>query len=218
MNSFFSNLKSVGFDLDQTLYPKNSEIDGLIRNKIAKEILKKNPELDNIQKVREIYDKKYLEVGSWTKIFKDIGFKNPKQVVYECLLNANFVDLIKKDNKLVEIMQSLYKKYSIFLITASPKDFSICKLEKIGINPKLFQYAIFGDKKGFTSKIDKRVFEDFLDKSPYLPEQHVYIGDSLKVDILPSKSVGMKTIAVGEKIPEADFSIKRIHNIEKLLL
>jgi len=218
MNSLFSDIKSVGFDLDQTLYPKDSKIDDIIRNQIAWKILEKVPTLNNIQKVREIYEKKYLEIGSWTKIFKEIGFENPKETSYKCFVNADFTHLLKEDNKLVKIIKSLCQKYSTFLITSGPKNLSLNKLKKIGINPDLFKYSIFGDDKDFTSKTNGKVFKDFLKNSPYLPNQHVYIGDSLKADILPSKASGMKTIAVGEKIQEADFSIEQIYGIKALLL
>ena len=67
-------------------------------------------------------------------------------------------------------------------------------------------------------KLDGSIFKYFLNKSPYPPEQHVYVGDSLNADIIPAKSLGMKTIAIGKDIFDADFSIKEIYNLESLLL
>jgi len=218
MNPLFTCIKSVGFDLDQTLYPPNQEINDLIRNRIARKILENNLGLKDISNVRAIYDKKYEEVGSWIKIFNEMGINEPKKELQKCLSDPKIVDFIKRDDKLKEIMKFLSSKYFTFLITNSPKALSIPKLNKIGVGIGIFHYCIFGDSPDFSTKLDGRVFKNYLNSSSYLPNQHVYIGDNLKTDILPPKSLGMKTIAVGKEILEADFSVKNIHNIEKLLL
>ena len=88
----------------------------------------------------------------------------------------------------------------------------------MGISLSLFDYTIFGDNPEGNIKIDGSIYKHFLDQSRYLPEQHVYIGDRFRADILPTKSLGMKTIAVGREINGADFSVNRIHDIERLLL
>jgi len=215
---FFYNLKSVGFDLDDTLYPNDKNIDNLIRDNIAGRILEKEPELKNISNVRKIYDKKYKKIRSWIRIFDEVGINEPKKVLQRCLSDSRIVEFIKRDDKLTEIMELISSKYLTFLITNSPRDLSISKLNKIGIDKSLFNYCIFGDSLDSGSKNDTQVFKYFLEKSPYSPKQHVYVGDSLKADILPPKSLGMKTIAVGNEISEADFSIKNIYDIRGLLL
>jgi len=211
-----SSIKAIGFDLDQTLYSEDKEMNILLRNKIAQKILEKKPELDNLGRVLEIYEEKYKKIGSWTKIFKEVGFENPKEIMKNCLSGKKIVDLIKEDKELLEIIKKLKENYQLFLITSNPKDLGIAKLNKLGLDISLFDYSIFGDDEGYTSKVDAIPFKIFLEKSSYLPRQHVYIGDSLKADILPAKSLGMKTIAVGKEIPDADISIKKIHTIKNL--
>lgn len=218
MHQIFNNIKAVGFDLDQTLYPPTKKIDDILRQEIAKKILEKKPRLKTIKKVRDIYEKKYNEIGSWTRILDQLGVLNPKEVMYNCSTNVNILKFIKRDEKLIKIIKSINLRYYTFLITSSPEDFSILKLKKIGLEEDFFKYTIFGDSKGFTTKTDPSTFKKFLERSHYLPEEHVYIGDSLKADILPANSLGMKTIAVGNKISDADLSIRHIHDIEKLLL
>ena len=85
------------------------------------------------------------------------------------------------------------------------------------VGPKCRQCRREGEKlflkgeKCFTSKcpVEDRAFP---------PGQHVYVGDGLSSDVTPARSCGMKTIAVGSRIPEADCSVDRVHEIEKLLL
>ena len=67
-------------------------------------------------------------------------------------------------------------------------------------------------------KIHGSIFSYFLRISEYPAHEHVYVGDNLKGDILPPKSLGMRTIAVGKEIKEADFSVEKIYDIRKLLL
>ena len=94
MISFFKNIKSVGFDLDNTLYKNNKKINNIIRNEIAKKILEYNPSLGNIKKIRKIYDKKYKKIGSWTKLLNNLGLPNPKKIMYECLSNVDITPLL----------------------------------------------------------------------------------------------------------------------------
>ncbi len=209
------NIKAIGFDLDQTLYPPNSEIDDLIRNEIARRILERKPELGDIKTTRLVYEQKHKTTGSWVGILKEEGFEKPDELLNEwfSFVNPGIVYLIPKDEVLRDIMSFLKKKYSLFLITNTPEDLSIPRLNKIGLEKTLFDYALFGSDPDFGSKAKGTPFKNLLNKSPYKPDEHVYVGDSLKADILPAKSYGMKTISVGSYIQEADFSIQSIKDI-----
>src|SRR3989338_1113389 len=218
MNSLFCGIKYVGFDLDNTLYPKNHNLDHLIRNEIVSYLLKNNHQLKNMEIARKFYDKEYQKIGSWTKILKDGGFSNPKNLMYKFMSNKVILKYIKRDEKIAKILEKLVKKYKLFLITSSPRKIGIKKLENIGINIKHFCYIRFGDDSKATSKIDGKVFKNFLKWSKHSSKNHVYIGDQLRGDILPAKSLGMKTISVGTRIPEADYSVEKIYEIEDLLL
>ena len=61
-------------------------------------------------------------------------------------------------------------------------------------------------------KFDGSLFKVFLDQSPYENGEHIYVGDSLAADILPAKSLGMKTILIGKENSEADFSVNSINS------
>ncbi len=218
MLSLFSEIKSVGFDLDNTLYPLNSEIDERISLEIAKEILMHKPELGSIENARKLCDRLHIETGSRTQSLKNLGFQNPGEIVYRCMERADFVDLLKPDKEVVQLITELHNKYYTFLITSTVSDMAIQRLRKIGLDEKLFDYALFGESALPNKKIDGSIFSYFLERSKYFPHEHVYIGDNLKGDILPPKSLGIKTIAVGKEIPEADYSVEKIYDIRELLL
>lgn len=218
MIHLFNDIKSVGFDLDNTLYQNNPEIDDRIVMEIAKEILTYNPELGSVRNARELCDNLYAETGSRTQSLKNLGFQNPGDVAYKCMERADFVDLIKQDSEVVRLINEIREKYYTFLITSTVSNLAIPRLRKIGLDEKLFDYTLFGESAMPNKKIDGSIFSYFLRISKYSPGEHVYIGDNLKADILPSRSLGMRTIAVGKEIKEADFSVEKIYDIRNLLL
>jgi putative hydrolase of the HAD superfamily len=218
MHELFNKVKSIGFDLDQTLYPRNYRIDNIINKNFAMKIFEKKPELNDLKEAILFSEREYKRVGSRTQVLKNMGYKDAPEIMQSFLESPEILKILKKDFKIVALLEKIKDKYGTFLITASPKELAIQKLRKIGINPELFDISVFGDTLYAGKKSDGSIFRYFLNKSSYLPEQHVYIGDSLKADIIPAKSLGMKTIAIGEEIPEADFSIKKIYALEDILL
>ena len=221
MHVFFSSVKAVGFDLDRTLYSDTSEISERVAQEIFKAILKLKPELKTTENVETIYRKRGRELRSWSRVLKEIGVEDSqkiRKIVNECLNSADIADLIKEDQKLVQILEQLSLKFVLFLITGSIRSQAIKKLVKIGVRAELFNFSLFGDDSySLTESFDKN-FQYFLSQSPYQPSEHVYIGDNLQADTILPKSFGMKTILVGNYSEEADFSIANIHDIEHLLL
>lgn len=211
-------VKFVGFDLDGTLYKPSKEMSDIIRNKISEKILEKRSDLKNLENARKLFENKYKELNSGTKVLKDVGFENPKKVMDECLATANITNFISKDIKLINLMNEIKKKYkSLYLITHSPKDSAEKKLQKIGISPELFDHTFFSNEE--FNKYDGGAFIEVMKKIGFgKSSEHVYIGDKLESDILPAKKLGMKTIAVWSSIPEADVSLNHIHDIKRVLL
>ncbi len=218
MHSFFSGVKAVGFDLDRTLYIDTPEMGEKVAQEVFKAILKFKPDLKTIEKVGSIYKKKGEELQSWLRVFKDIGMENCQETLHDCLEAANLTDLIEKDEKLVQIIEQLRQKFSLFLITRAKRDQALKKLTKIGIRPEIFHFSSFGNDGHSLSESYDKNFAHFLAQSPYQPSEHIYIGDNLRTDIMIPKNLGMKTILVGTCSKEADFSVSTIHEIAYLLL
>lgn len=209
------NIEAVGFDLDGTLYPNTREIDNRIRTLLAGKVLEKKPGLKDIGKARKFFDERYGALQSITKILKEVGYGNEvSEIKNWCLVNANILDLIEPNQDLVEILRKMHDKYTTYLLTSSPEELSYSKLEKIGINPDTFHYSFFSD---IGSKSDGDAFDYVLYSIQIPAERHVYCGDEKIKDILPAKKRGMKTIAIGSKIPEADICIENINKIEEVL-
>lgn len=222
----------VGFDLDGTLYKLTDEMNDRIRIKISEKILeklrdvsdeemsKKFSGIKDVLSAKKYFDEEYKQFQSGSAILKNLGFEDHKKVMERCLSEAEVVDLIQGDSKLVDIINEINGHYAIYLITSSPKNLSIKKLEKIGISPSIFSHAIYGDE-GFSkgsSNDGKSAFTEMLKRTKIEPEQHLYIGDRKTSDILPAQHLGMKTASVWETIPEADYHISHIHDVGRLLI
>lgn len=214
----FSNIKWIGFDVDGTLYPIVPEINERIRNKIAEKILEKKPNLKDISSARNYFEQRYNILHSGSKVLKEVGYENPTKIMDFCQVNANILDLIEPNHMLNNIIQKLQKKYQLYILSSSPEKLTLEKLNKIGINPKLFSVKIYNDTPGCGSKSGGEAYDFILSKINCPAENIIHIGDNLKKDILPAKQRGMKTIAVGSNIPEADYSILNINQLERILL
>ncbi|MBT4376321.1 HAD family hydrolase [archaeon] len=218
MIELFGKILSVGFDIDQTMYPVNKNIDERIQKEIAKKILEKKSDFKNLEEAWKFSEKRYVETGSRSLVLGEVGYSNPGGVLHDCLSDAKVIDLIKKDDLLQNILEKISNKYDLFLITNNPEQMAIQKLNSLGVNPSLFKLKCYGDSMPGIKKVDGSLFKYFLNHSKYKPSQHLYVGDSRRADILPAKNLEMKTIAVGKNIVEADLSIEKIHEIEKILL
>lgn len=214
----FQNIVAVGFDLDGTLYNTTPAIDNRVRTKIAEKILEKMPTLESVEGARDFYETSYKILSSGTKVLEEIGYENSREVMDECLATADVLDLINDDQNLEDILKEMRCWYFTYLLTSSPKPVALKKLEKIGISPGLFYLTAFSDTPSLGNKQDGAAFKYVIKESSIAAANHVYIGDRLNSDILPAKRLGMKTIAVWSEIPEADYSIKDIHDIRRTLL
>lgn len=218
MHKILSSIKAVGFDLDRTLYFETSDMQRRIADEIIRKVLEVKPELAGIRNIGEILKEKCRASRSWIRVMQSIGVEDPAEIMMRCSASANIVEFIKEDRRLVHIMESLGRKYFLFLITGSSKELGIAKLKKIGISPSVFGFALFGDDDDFVSKMLPDNFVYLFSRSSYVPQECVYIGDNLNTDIIVPKLLGIKTVFVGACVPEADLWVEVIYDIENLLL
>jgi FMN phosphatase YigB (HAD superfamily) len=104
------------------------------------------------------------------------------------------------------------------LITRSARVQAVKKLTKLGIRPEIFNFTSFGDDPHALHDTFAKNFQYFLSISPHQPSEHVYIGDDPRMDVIPPRNLGMRTILVGKDSKDADFSISNIYGIRGLLL
>lgn len=198
------NVKVVGFDLDQTLYPKSPEIDEEIQKYIYKKIAEKRN--CSVEEAEKLFKSHYPKL-SGSKTLVELGFEleRARNIVQEALENADIARFLEPNPKLIELLRELKKKYYLSLITSSSEKVSRDKLSKLNIPLDLFDYTSFGE----FPKSDGTAFKEWLKHfqemdSSLKPENFLYVGDRKSSDVDVPQSLGMKAVLVNvrEKDPE----------------
>lgn len=94
-------------------------------------------------------------------------------------------------------------------------------IKRVGING-YFQHYFTSKELGY-NKPDTRFFEAIIKYTGYKPEEHVMVGNDYSKDIIPAKTVGMKTILYSadigsEKYPCADLVVSDFMQIKDYII
>ena len=203
----YKNIKVIGFDLDQTLYPKSPEIDDAIQGYIYEKISKKaGIDVETAKrKFDELYQKGKGLSGSRTLMTFGFEKELAKNIVQEALENADTIlNFLTPDQKTVSFLEKMKDKYgSIDLITGSSRNSTKTKLEKLAIPTELFSHIITSNDG---SKSDLSALHMWLGFYPDCkPENFLYIGDRVSSDFEKPKEVGIRSILVN--IPNPDQTV-----------
>lgn len=201
----YKNKKVIGFDLDQTLYPKSPEIDEAIQKYIYEVIAKhKNVSL----KEAEILFKDLYKNGkglSGSQSITALEIPDGKEIVQTALEKADIAKFLKPDEEVLDLLNKISTKYkTIDLITGSAKEITLKKLSALGVASSIFNLIITKDD---ASKSDDTAFKLWLSKYKELePKDFLYIGDRISSDYVAPKKLGIDSILVNikEKSREAD--------------
>lgn len=220
MKSIFKHIQAVGFDLDGTLYAQSPEMDERIVKLFSERVFAKMPELNTLEAATAFGEKKYRELESRKKTLEAIGYTNANEVMHEIFQAADSSQFLSRDERLIETLQAIRKaKKYLYLITTAPSKEGKAKLEKLGVEERLFDLIVYGDNPLIAERPkDEVAFRHAVISSNIPAEQHVYIGDREKADILAPQAVGMKAIAVGNPIAAADAFVASIYDIKEVLL
>lgn len=210
----FQNKQIIGFDLDQTLYPKSSEIDEAIQTYLYQEISK----FRNIghEEAKKLFDNIYQagEGSSGSQTMIELGFsvEKARNVVQEALENAPIAKFLHPNSEVIDLLYKLKSKYrSIDLITGSNKNNASVKLKKIEIPEEIFSKIITKDDG---SKADLSAFHQWLSFYPDLKtENFIYIGDRVSSDYEKPKELGIQSILVNIKTPKKKIDCPQLESI-----
>lgn len=208
-------VKAVGFDLDECLYPSHPEINNRIRNKLAEGLLLIKPDLTDLATARGFFESRYSELQSGRKVLLEAGYEiaEADRIADEAVSRADILDLLEPDPRLAKILDRMSQRYPLYLLTSSPRESALQKLERLTINPFIFNERFYGDM-GLGPKQEGSPFRYITAELGIPAANHVYVGNSIKSDIAPAKKIGMQTILVWSQSPEADLSIPTIYDLE----
>lgn len=194
-----TSTKVIGFDLDQTLYPKSSKIDEAIQKYLYKQIAKHRG--CSVQEAKSLFKKLYRqgERSSGTGILKYLKIPNPEQTVQTALEKADILSFLEPDSKVNKMLQQLKEKYFLDLITGSASSETFKKLKALEIPQDTFHNIITADEY---SKSDGSSFKEWLCLYPeFRPQQFLYIGDRVSSDHIIPRSFNISSILVNIENP-----------------
>lgn len=203
----------IWFDLEGTLTVRSSAYhqvhDELRYNTFAKATQRpRSGALD------QEFDELYKKHGSNSAVFRSLGLPSDYwQTHFEAIDQASFYSPVPA------VFGTLHKLKNILpisLFTNSKPNNAFRTLEIIGIEKTWFTHIITGDDV----KERKPALDGYnlIVKESGLPANSIlYVGDRINVDILPAKSVGMKTCLVWGKSDEADYSYENFDGLLDLV-
>ncbi len=124
---------------------------------------------------------------------------------------SKFVDA----NNLRPIFSEIEKEnLKVVILTASPRVWALKALKHLGLES--YGNRLFTGEPDIR-KPDPEAFMNVCRTLRIKPEECISIGDQVTTDIIPAKSLGMKTIFVGDSCHDADYTVKSVKNILEIL-
>lgn len=210
-----SGIRVIGFDLDQTLYPKSPLVDEKIQDylygKIAEQ--KKIPR----KEAERLFKERYRDGAglSGSETLRDLGIENASGLVQEALERADIASILTPDPETNRLLEDLRARYAHFdLITGSNKSETVKKLAALDINTRLFSHLITAEQAGKSDGSSYRLWLSFYPQ--FSPEQFLYIGDRLRSDHEIPSSLGIRTAVVYVQTPDPKISAPQYENFSAL--
>lgn len=210
----YSDIRVIGFDLDQTLYPKSPKIDEAIQAYIYIKIAehKRCSPAEAKKLFTDLYQNGKGMTGSQTLAY--LGIPNPKEIVQEALEQADIAEFLTPDPNVLDLLTRLKQRYQhIDLLTGSVLSIASHKLAKLEIPTGTFHQIITGE----IAKSDGSAYREWLKRYPALAAKHfLYIGDREKSDYWVPKELGIKAILVNISTPNSEIDCLQLADLKDL--
>ncbi len=153
--------------------------------------------------------------------------------IYTITLLKKLIKIYREHNPTIElayedkkVLNLLYKKYSLFMVTDGNKNVQLKKIQSLGIE-KYFKKILISHRYGIkASKPSIYCFQKIIDREKIDWCKIVYVGDDPNKDFINLRKIGAKTIRIrkgrfsettlGNKY-EAEFEISKLSELPKLI-
>ena len=204
-------MKTILFDVDNTLYPKESALFNEVDSRINKYLREVVGIADmNVKKLRKEYLEKY-----GTTLNGLIKHHNVLPFHYlDYVHNVDIEKYISVNSRLKIFLQKSKYRHIIFSNAYLPYIRKILRIMEI---EEYFEKIFDISKLNF---IPKPLFKPYLNickQENLLPDKTVMVDDSLK-NLLTARKIGFKTLYINDKKHnDFDFTIKKIEEIDIFL-
>lgn len=202
-------IKHVWFDCEGTLTVRSAtfkKVYDRLRYETYARLVKK-PLTD---KVRQDFEVLYAKHGSNSAVFRSLGCAS--DFWQQCLSTLDKTHDYRPVKAVFLTLKKLKDKVPISLFTNLKSEGVDTTLKLINVDKEWFTFIITGDDIQ-ERKPSLGGFYAMIKLSQLPPEEILYVGDRVTVDILPAKEVGMKTCFMWGISDKADYSFENFKDI-----
>jgi FMN phosphatase YigB (HAD superfamily) len=215
--NFFADIRVIGFDLDQTLYPKSPLIDEKIQEYLYQKIAEYKKV--SIPEAEKLFKERYREGAgmSGSQTLKDLGLPKASELVQEALEHADIASILLPDRETNKFLADIRARYEgLDLITGSNMCETQKKLKALGLNLETFSHVITADQ---STKSTGDSYRLWLSLYPHLqPQQFLYVGDRIRSDHEIPSALGIKTVLVYVTAPDSSLSCLQYSSLKDFFL
>lgn len=140
-----------------------------------------------------LIDKKRLRKERFMETFQNFGLEDE---AFSYQFEVEYIDQCPHKTGLIpytlEVLEVLYSKYELHIITNGFSEIQDIKLSKSGLKP-FFNHIIASDQIG-VNKPAAKVFVESLNQAKATRKESLMIGDNLVADILGAKNCGIDQV------------------------
>ena len=207
-----NSIKHVLFDLDETMYPKETGVMELIGERINEYMsLRLGIHPDEVSALRAAYYERYGTTGRGLYLHYDMDVGDYFEFVHDLPLEG----LLQPDPRLDEMLKSLNAEKVIF--TNATADHARRVLQVLQVEQH-FDRIVGIEELEYVPKPDIRAYQKALELARGRPEECLLIDDRVR-NLEPGRRLGMTTVLVGGPAVDdgADFVIEEIVQLGGLM-
>ena len=229
--------KGIGFDWAYTLMDLGDEDDRVPLKKVFDCLSSKNLSLPDFEKFLDETRKIFFSMIEESRVTNKEArfevvlqkivrkFKIPLNggITLENLLEIYYLEVYSKRKLYPEVMsvlnslRSMGVRMGVVSNTTNPRFMKENEMQAAGLKP-YFEFAIYSSDTPYR-KPHPSIFELAIESLGMKPEEILFVGDNLSLDVVGAKSVGMKSAWVNrgrKKIPagcEPDYELQSLEDL-----
>jgi len=207
------NVKHLLWDVDGTLYKSKPDLLDAIQHGIYTRVAASLS--IPYEEARSRFLAVYARLGGATATAVELGLD--RRLIQEAVDSVDKTRYLRPDPKLRDMFEATLRTFTHIIVTNTSRKGTVRTLEVLGLSPRIFQGIVTADDV-LQSKPDVGPYTKALEITGSPVHQHVSIGDREKVDILPAKRLGMKTILVWGVSEAADASVPTVYDVPTVLV
>lgn len=208
------------WDFDGTLYRPTAALTQAIVE-ADYELIMRHTGWDKAKTVEEFHKIFKIKTPSSTETAAILAGISVQEAAIECELYKDRRPFLSRDQRLIDMFAALKGYVHYFLVNGIAEKVRE-SLAVIGVRPDIFREIVTAETVG-VNKPQPDGFQYILKKTGLPPEAHLMIGDREAVDLVPAKSVGMRTCLVSwgvtePKTGDVDSVIEDIYTVPDLFV